>query len=51
MLIWGENVKGCFAEIALGGFEKITYKWTRWKSVRRPLSAEYMHIGATQMRF
>jgi hypothetical protein len=33
------------------GVEKSTHRWIRWKSVRCPLSAEYMHIGATQIRF
>ena len=51
MLIWEENVNVCFGEVDLGGFERVTYRWTRWKSVRCPLSAEYIHIGATQMRF
>jgi hypothetical protein len=31
--------------------KKSTHRWIRWKSVRCPLSAEYMHIGATQIRF
>jgi hypothetical protein len=39
-------------EVSLGNWEGGggAY-WTTWKSVNEPLSAEYMHIGATQMRF
>jgi hypothetical protein len=60
-------VSDCFAESVLGrdsrereklrlfglveSFSLRTYRWMRWKSVRCPFSAEYMHIGATQMRF